>query len=408
MKWCKKAPYPIQRRVHETFWHYKLKVPPPLLIPHRARSSLPFSFSQIRTIISLWFFGFFTITSSFSLNQFEQHINMAVIVCHGGYQSYLESQLVESRIHRLMLPSPKPLPPPQQQQQPIDLPFKSCLWESNTKPHCDENSYKTNTTVSSEGWSSIQDLSSAPKESITTSTYVHPNQMKQSLVRLSPKSLELCTENLGNETGSDMVESDIELLSSSSECGEAEANSGMREQKRKTREARNFPPPLTTIRGTESIRVKPHREGGRLVLQVTKVNVPSCFQAERSHGRLRLCFWTNETQHYNDDDDIQEEFQSETNGQSQTQEEVEDNKEEVDEIEKEEENEGVVDCESGLGWEYEYIKGCNSWSVVEDVVRVEKKYERAHSRRRRCKEGDHENKELLITNWGEPLWVATS
>lgn len=332
---------------------------------------------------------------------------MAAIVCHGGFQSYLESQLVESRIHRFMLPSPKPLPLPQQQQQPIDLPIKSCFWESNTKPHYDETSHKTNTTVPNEGWSSIQDLSSA--NSHKESLYVHPDQVKQSLVRLSPKSLELCTENLGNETGSDMIESDIEFLSSSSECGEPETNSGMREEKKKTREARNFPPPLTTIRGSESIRVKPHREGGRLVLQVTKVKVPCCFQAERSPGRLRLCFWTDDTQHNYDDDAIEQEFQSESNGQTQ---EVED---EVDE-QKEEENEGVVDVENEHEWEHEYIKGFNnSWSV-EGLVKVEKNYERSHchthSRRRtrsRCNEGDHENNELLlIMNWGEPLWVATS
>ena len=97
-----------------------------------------------------------------------------------------------------------------------------------------------------------------------------------------------CSQNLGNETGSDMVDSDIELLSSSPECGE-----GPKEEKRKERQVRNFPPPLTMIRGSESVRVRPHREGGRLVLELTKVKVPFCFRAQRSHGRLRLCFWNN-------------------------------------------------------------------------------------------------------------------
>ncbi|TKY71198.1 FANTASTIC FOUR 3 [Spatholobus suberectus] len=267
---------------------------------------------------------------------------MAAIVCH---TAYLESQLVESRIHRLMLQSPKPLPPP---QQPIDLPFKSCFLESNT-------------TVPNQGWSSIQALSSAPKES--KSSYAHPQQ-RQSSVRLSPKSLELCTENLGNETGSDIIESGIELLSSSG-CGEP--YSGTRVQNRKAREARNFPPPLTTIRGSESIRVRPHREGGRLVLEVTKV--PSCFQAERSPGRLRLCFWT-EMQHHDDDDDddIEEEFQSERNGQRQ--EGVEDNEDEIEEKE-----EGGVDAENGRGLEHQHTNGRNSSSVV----RVENKNERPSS-----------------------------
>ncbi|KAL5182188.1 Protein FANTASTIC FOUR 3 [Glycine soja] len=212
---------------------------------------------------------------------------MAAIVCQS------------SRIHRLMLASPKP--PPQQ-------PFKSCLWENNY-------SYKPDTTTA---WTSIEALSS------TVSNY----EYEVSLLRLSPKSLELCTENLGNETGCDdiITETGIELLSSSS-------SSSTREQKsRKAREAaRSFPPPLTTIRGSESIRVRPHREGGRLVLQLTKV--PSCFQAQRSPGRLRLCFWTDiQTQEHEDEED-----------------------------------------DDGRGWEH--TKGCNSW--------VENNYERQISR---CKE----------------------
>ncbi|KAG5061687.1 hypothetical protein JHK87_002716 [Glycine soja] len=238
---------------------------------------------------------------------------MAAIVCQS------------SRIHRLMLASPKP--PPQQ-------PFKSCLWENNY-------SYKPDTTTA---WTSIEALSS------TVSNY----EYEVSLLRLSPKSLELCTENLGNETGCDdiITETGIELLSSSS----SSSSSSTREQKsRKAREAaRSFPPPLTTIRGSESIRVRPHREGGRLVLQLTKV--PSCFQAQRSPGRLRLCFWTDiQTQEHEDEED-----------------------------------------DDGRGWEH--TKGCNSW--------VENNYERQISR---CKEEghDHENNDFLI-NWGESRLVATS
>ncbi|KAK3417615.1 hypothetical protein EUGRSUZ_H03564, partial [Eucalyptus grandis] len=54
----------------------------------------------------------------------------------------------------------------------------------------------------------------------------------------------------------------------------------------------SFPPPLTTI-ANDSIRVRPHREEGRLILEAVRDpqgNRP-CFRAERSHGRLRLCFF---------------------------------------------------------------------------------------------------------------------
>ncbi|KAG4972749.1 hypothetical protein GYH30_029609 [Glycine max] len=274
---------------------------------------------------------------------------MAAIVC-------------QSRLHRLMLASPKP--PPQQ-------PFKSCcFWEESNyaKPHYDdEDNYKADDTPTD--WSSIQALSST----VTVSNSIYEVKQSSSLLRLSPKSLELCTEKLGNETGSDDItaETGIDDLLSSSEI--------TREQKsKKVREAaRTFPPPLRTIRGSESIRVRPHREDGRLVLQLTKV-VPSCFQALRSPGRLRLCFWTN--------DDIQE-----------TQDHVEDNQKEIEKMEQQEQDQSVDDVveNNGRGWEHEQTKGCNSWTVVE----------RPSSS---CKEeGDHENNDFLI-NWGEPRLVTTS
>jgi len=257
---------------------------------------------------------------------------MAATLCH----SYMDS-----RIHR----------------QPIDLPFKS----------------------HDAAWSTIQALSSGPKESPSLDTYVRP-LLKPSSLKLSPKSLELCTENLGNETGSDIVGSGIELLSShSSECGEGEVRE---KQKRKAREGRVFPPPLTTIRGSESIRVRPHREGGRLVLQLTKV--PSSFQAERSPGRLRLCFWT-EVQHHHHVEDVV----------------VEDDQE--DEVEKAQEHDhdddDGVDAENNeCEWElfHEHRKERNGW-VVEGVVRVE------NTKFSRCKEEDHENINDLLINWGEPV-----
>ncbi|KAK7366521.1 hypothetical protein VNO80_08514 [Phaseolus coccineus] len=294
-------------------------------------------------------------------------MHMAATLCH----SYMESQLVESRIHRLVLSSPKPLPPP---QQPIDLPFKS-----------NDQGYAA--------WSTIQALSSGPKESTSFDSYVRP-PLKPPSLRLGPKSLELCTENLGNETGSDIIESGIEMLSShSSECGEGEASFGIREkEKRKAREGRSFPPPLTTIRGSESIRVRPHREGGRLVLQLTKV--PSSFQAERSPGRLRLCFWK-EVQHH--------EHIEEVGVEDDEEEEVEKAEEDEDE-DDDDDDEGVDgennECEWEVLEEHEHRKERKGWGV-EGVVRVENtKFEWPSSR---CKEEDHENINDLLINWGEPV-----
>ncbi|XP_027913084.1 protein FANTASTIC FOUR 3-like [Vigna unguiculata] len=294
---------------------------------------------------------------------------MAATLCH----SYMESQLMESTIHRLMLSSPKPVPPP---QKSIDLPFKS-----NNQAYAN--------------WTNIQALSTAPKEITSVDTYLKPSSL-----RLSPKSLELCTENLGNETGSDIIESGIELLSShSSECGEGEVGVAMirEKQKRKAREGRSFPPPLTTITGSETIRVRPHREGGRLVLQLTKV--PSSFRAERSPGRLRLCFWTEMQHHHHHhhiEDAVEDDHEDEVEKTQEHQ--HDDDDDDVDD----DDDDGVDAVNNECEWErfQEHRKERKSWGV-EGVVRVESTmFEWPSSR---CKEEEHENINDLLMYWGEPV-----
>ncbi|KAF2325179.1 hypothetical protein GH714_024907 [Hevea brasiliensis] len=109
---------------------------------------------------------------------------------------------------------------------------------------------------------------------------------------LSEKSLEMCTESLGSETGSDGGESSDEmaLLSLSNVNHESlREKSKFRETKRMMSRSTSFPPPLTSISGSTTVQVRPHREGGRLVLKA--VSVSSCqayFRAERIDGRLKL------------------------------------------------------------------------------------------------------------------------
>ncbi|AES93630.1 putative The fantastic four family protein [Medicago truncatula] len=323
---------------------------------------------------------------------------MAAIVCH-GLPSCHDSHLVESRFHNIRLPSPKPLT-----TQPIDLPFKTCFWDF-------ENNINKTITVDSnpkeDSWSSIQSLfKSNASKGLKETTYVDPN-VKLPWHRLSPKSLELCTENLGNETGADIPEFSIDLLSSTnSACGNLET----KEQKKNSCQnlggekmrTKSFPPPLKSMRGSESIRVKPHRENGRLVIELTKVpSTVSCFQAERSNGRLRLSFWNDpeedENQGFEDVENSPVVVALDAPSVSPTKEE-ESVKEVVEEegIDNEKEKETptrVVEC---------IEKEENGWKV-ESEVKMER-YERG-SRRRRCKEGKHENNERL-GNWGEPLWLA--
>ncbi|CAJ1977250.1 unnamed protein product [Sphenostylis stenocarpa] len=326
---------------------------------------------------------------------------MAAIVCH-GLQSHLEPQLSESIALKLRIPSSPQF-------------FKPSFWDSNSnsnlnsnssftfKPHSEENSKPTTPSVSN-SWSFLEALSNVSKEpSQDQTTYVHPQQKRFSL-SLSPKSLELCTENLGNESGSDSDESSIDMLSV------VDVNSGTREQTQqrqprqlstaKKAKTQNFPPPLTTIRGSEALRVRPHRENGRLVIEVTKVPPsPSCFQAERSHGRLRLCFLTNPTSSFDpeevDDAEENEPLANEKESENEIIGQVKDTQKEDKETDEEE----VVEEKEREEEEEEECVACGC--VVSDVT-VEK-----YQRLRRCREGgDHENNELL--NWSDSLCVVTS
>ncbi|GFZ13631.1 FANTASTIC four-like protein [Actinidia rufa] len=93
--------------------------------------------------------------------------------------------------------------------------------------------------------------------------YVHPLSRRSSSPTLSKKSLEMCTESLGCETGSDSSERSDEFSLISSK---------------------------TSISDSDCFRVRHHREGGRLVIKaVTISSSNSYFQAERVDGRLRFC-----------------------------------------------------------------------------------------------------------------------
>ncbi|KAK4720284.1 hypothetical protein R3W88_018622 [Solanum pinnatisectum] len=135
------------------------------------------------------------------------------------------------------------------------------------------------------GWSLIQhDLYNPKKdEKEEKQVYVHP-LVKRWSNTLSIKSLEMCTESLGSETGSETIE-ESENNNYSSKCGKKHTTTT-----NKTVVA-HFPPPLTSING---LQVRPHREGDRLILKATTITAPkSCFKAERLDGRLRLSFWNN-------------------------------------------------------------------------------------------------------------------
>ncbi|XP_059433765.1 protein FANTASTIC FOUR 3 [Corylus avellana] len=334
---------------------------------------------------------------------------MATIVCQ-GLQSCLDSHLAEPTSVRLKLSSPRPQFP-----QPHELALKSCLLDSNAKEdedacHIQETCNKSYNHGSSNpdmgGWSFLQAISVDAMEK--ENAYVHP-LVKRSSAMLSEKSLELCTENLGNETGTDINEGSIFSLPSSDFKG---GNSPTREQAKprqlfgaKKANPHKFPPPLTTISGSDSLRVRPHREGGRLIIKAVKAPATnSYFQAERSHGRLRICFFKN----WVDSEELAENEENEASDEEEEEEAFENDtyeekpqEEEDEEEEEEEEEEGLDDDgESDVYLGQEMMDG-NYVNYDEAEMGIMEKFERPT----RCKEGDqHEKKRLLDC---KPLWVAT-
>ncbi|KAK1380107.1 protein FANTASTIC FOUR 3 [Heracleum sosnowskyi] len=182
-------------------------------------------------------------------------------VMYRGLQSCLDSQVKETDTLLLTLTAPKSI-------QRESLFPENNMATSHMIPNLDIH-----------GWSFLQSLSNSSQPKISESF---------SSPRLNEKSLELCTENLGSETGSDTSERSI--LESRFEKPTREHQQNIKKVSRaKKANSRSFPPPLTTIRSSNSYQVRPHREDGRLIIKVVEApSIGTCFEAHRAHGRLQL------------------------------------------------------------------------------------------------------------------------
>ncbi|KAF8394427.1 hypothetical protein HHK36_020635 [Tetracentron sinense] len=208
-----------------------------------------------------------------------------------GLQSCLEPHFVEPGTFRLKLASPKPH---FSHSHGFPLISDSDTQKLGEKSYSEENSNNISNSDLG-GWSFLQALtntSHTPKETEEKDKiYVHPF-IKRSSSTLSKKSLDLCTENLGCETGNDISENSSFTSSSSEfESGSSPTREPLKFQQllgHKKVNCRNFPPPLTSISSRGRVHVRPHREGGRLVIKAITINTN--FQAERGDGRLVLRF----------------------------------------------------------------------------------------------------------------------
>ncbi|KAK7272261.1 hypothetical protein RJT34_28744 [Clitoria ternatea] len=162
-------------------------------------------------------------------------------------------------------------------------------------------------------WSSI--LSQKTKEDETSkptdTPYVHP-LVRRSKSCLSEKSLQICTESLGSETGSDGFSTYTPSETYDSEDEKQKQEQVAIHEKEESFEVpkynsyaskkslpRCFPPPLTSLshqHGTPSFHIQSHRDNGRLFLKAVSVPSHNNFCVQRQDGRLVLTFAEQEQQ----------------------------------------------------------------------------------------------------------------
>lgn len=102
-------------------------------------------------------------------------------------------------------------------------------------------------------------------------------------------NLDLCTENLGCETGVIDFSPSFVHADHEDQKERQPMNPPTRLRSRESPRTTILPPPLTTI---NHVKVRASREGGRLLLRAVSLPAPAsmCLLAERSGGRLTLRF----------------------------------------------------------------------------------------------------------------------
>ncbi|XP_027366754.1 protein FANTASTIC FOUR 2-like [Abrus precatorius] len=230
-------------------------------------------------------------------------------VCQ-GLQSSVEPRHIESRVLKLKLAPPgsntnttSPSTDPGTCEKPVT--------NISTQTPAIKNHEHGNKNSEPGGcnWSFLQTLSNISHCNKTEDVYVHP-AVKRSSSMLSAKSLELCTESLGSETGSNAGDNsdDVSLFSLESSHSFRNNNNNTTVVNRNSESKRlnrgsTFPPPLTSMGG---LQVRSHREDGRLILEaVTSSSPQPYFQAERGNGRLRLRLFESVASYYGGDDEIE-------------------------------------------------------------------------------------------------------
>ena len=237
---------------------------------------------------------------------------------------------------------------------------------------------------------------------------------------MSEKSLEMCTESLGSETGAFFPESSLYFPTTTTTAASTtintttvatDNNSNNNNNKRpwcSSTRGYEFPPPLTTMRGSNSLQVRPYREDGRLVIEaVSAPPTNSCLKVERSDGRLRLSLVRDDQDDNEEEEEENEETKADETGVSMEgkfgidiDEEV-GGKERQDRKETEEEEPAVAERKElgvKLGEDMDGIRITFGGKIGKG-----EEFQRPNTSCR-CKGGRGNIKRLI--NW-EPFWVAT-
>ncbi|CAA2969331.1 Hypothetical predicted protein [Olea europaea subsp. europaea] len=172
-----------------------------------------------------------------------------------------------------------------------NIPGQNEIWRSIQLQEEKKNNKTDQNPSRLDCWGSILSQKNSQDTSKNSPTpYVHPLVKRSASNILSQKSLEICTENLGSETGS----GGFSLYPPKTEnyCQEKASKSygNFNVVKYKTVPPRPIPPPIPSFGdgNGNSLRMHCHRQNGRLILEAVSVPSRNCFQARRQDGRLLL------------------------------------------------------------------------------------------------------------------------
>ncbi|CAH9133132.1 unnamed protein product [Cuscuta epithymum] len=129
--------------------------------------------------------------------------------------------------------------------------------------------------------SSTESFSSILDSSLRRDVFAPYIQPKKQPKKLSAKSLFLCTEILGSETGAEDFQSDLPPLPTNRK------KPPLMNMYMKRSAPRPLPPPLPSLdMNKTTVQVRTRREDGRLIVEAVSVPPREHLRAERSNGRL--------------------------------------------------------------------------------------------------------------------------